>query len=68
MKVNFYVKIIVMLWSVTIIPGVRIGYNLQLREGLLHSGRVGAGRGVAGDKQEECAQSNRRPGLTAGGQ
>lgn len=47
---------------------MRAGYNLQLREGVLHLGRAGVGRGAARDQQEERPQSHRCPGPAAGGQ
>ena len=47
--------------------GLRAGHYLQLREGVLHVGRVHYRRGGPGDLQEERPQGHRGPGPTPGG-
>lgn len=49
------------------LTGVRAGYYLQLREGLLYPGWVPVGWRGTGDIQEECAESNWAGRPAAGG-
>ena len=46
---------------------MRAGHNLQLREGVLHAGRAGAGGGGVRDFKEERAEGDSSTGLAAGG-
>ena len=46
---------------------MRAGYYLQLREGLLHAGRVHHRRGGPGNIQEERSQGHRSTGSSTGG-